>query len=76
MPEGDLGAARIVGRYALYAEIASGGMASVHFGRLLGPVGFARTVAIKRLKAPFGNDQEFVKMLIDEAEKKTVPKAT
>ena len=26
----------IIGRYALYGEIASGGMATVHFGRLLG----------------------------------------
>jgi hypothetical protein len=39
----------VVGRYALHDEIASGGMATVHLGRLLGPVGFARTVAIKRL---------------------------
>ena len=31
---------RVVGRYALYGEIASGGMATVHFGRLIGPVGF------------------------------------
>ena len=40
---------RIVGRYALYGELARGGMATVHFGRLMGPVGFSRTVAIKRL---------------------------
>jgi len=31
---------RIVGRYALYDILASGGMATVHLGRLLGPVGF------------------------------------
>ena len=29
----------MLGRYALYDEIASGGMATVHLGRLLGPVG-------------------------------------
>ena len=40
---------RTIGRYALYEAIASGGMATVHLGRLLGPVGFSRTVAIKRL---------------------------
>ena len=39
----------IGGRYALYGEIASGGMATVHLGRLVGAVGFARIVAIKRL---------------------------
>src|SRR5215472_13646045 len=58
---------RIVGRYALFGEIASGGMATVHFGRLLGPAGFARTVAIKRLHAHFAKDPEFVAMFLDEA---------
>lgn len=58
---------RIVGRYALYAEIAAGGMATVHFGRLLGPVGFSRTVAIKRLHPQFAKDPEFVSMFLDEA---------
>lgn len=47
--------------------IASGGMASVHIGRLVGPVGFARTVAIKRLHQNFANDPDFVAMLLDEA---------
>ncbi|MEO7096005.1 MAG: serine/threonine-protein kinase, partial [Polyangiales bacterium] len=61
------GKARILGRYALYDEIASGGMASVHYGRLLGPVGFARTVAIKRLHPQFAKDPEFVSMFLDEA---------
>jgi eukaryotic-like serine/threonine-protein kinase len=58
---------RLIGRYALYGEIASGGMATVHFGRLLGPVGFSRTVAIKRLHAQFAKDPEFVAMFLDEA---------
>ncbi len=58
---------RVVGRYALYGVIASGGMATVHFGRLLGPVGFSRTVAIKRLHAHFASDPEFVSMFLDEA---------
>ena len=58
---------RIVGRYALYGELARGGMATVHFGRLLGPVGFSRTVAIKRLHPQFAVDPEFVSMFLDEA---------
>src|SRR6476661_7390760 len=58
---------RVVGRYALYNEIAAGGMATVHIGRLLGPVGFARTVAIKRLHPQFAKDPEFVSMFLDEA---------
>ena len=58
---------RVVGRYALYNAIAAGGMATVHLGRLLGPVGFSRTVAIKRLHAQFAADPEFVSMFLDEA---------
>jgi serine/threonine-protein kinase len=42
-------------------------MATVHFGRLLGPVGFSRTVAIKRLHAQYASDPEFVSMFLDEA---------
>ena len=59
--------ARIVGRYALFDEIASGGMATVHLGRLLGPVGFSRTVAIKRLYPHFAKDPDFAAMFLDEA---------
>src|SRR5437763_5767689 len=56
-----------IGRYVLYDRIASGGMASVYLGRLGGPVGFARTVAIKRLHPQFAADTEFVTMFLDEA---------
>src|SRR5580692_7129986 len=52
---------RSIGRYVLYGEIASGGMATVHFGRLSGPAGFSRTVAIKRLHP------QFASMFLDEA---------
>src|SRR5215469_6259771 len=58
---------RVVGRYVLHDEIASGGMASIHIGRLQGPVGFSRTVAIKRLHAHFAKDPDFVSMFVDEA---------
>ncbi len=60
-------AGRVVGRYVLYDEIASGGMATIHLGRMIGQVGFARTVAIKRLHPHFAKDPEFVAMFIDEA---------
>jgi len=58
---------RVLGRYCLYDEIAAGGMATVHFGRLLGPAGFSRTVAIKQLHPPYARDPEFVAMFLDEA---------
>ncbi|MEZ4225625.1 MAG: serine/threonine-protein kinase [Polyangiaceae bacterium] len=56
-----------MGRYAIYGEVASGGMATVHFGRLVGQVGFSRTVAIKRLHPQFAKDPDFVSMFVDEA---------
>jgi serine/threonine-protein kinase len=59
--------ARSVGRYVLFREVAHGGMATVHLGRLRGAGGFARTVAIKRLHPPFARDPEFVAMFFDEA---------
>ncbi|NUO49730.1 MAG: protein kinase, partial [Polyangiaceae bacterium] len=56
-----------VGRYAIQGEIATGGMATVHYGRLLGPGGFTRGVAIKRLHPQFAKDPHFVAMFLDEA---------
>jgi eukaryotic-like serine/threonine-protein kinase len=55
------------GGYILYGEIASGGMASVHLGRLVGAAGFARTVAIKRLHPHLAADPAFAAMFLDEA---------
>ena len=57
----------VVGRYAIFDEIAAGGMATVHLGRLLGAAGFSRTVAIKRLHGQFSRDPEFAEMFMDEA---------
>jgi eukaryotic-like serine/threonine-protein kinase len=56
-----------IGRYWIYDEIAAGGMATVHLGRLVGPAGFTRTVAIKRLHPQFAKDEEFSSMFVDEA---------
>jgi eukaryotic-like serine/threonine-protein kinase len=55
-----------IGRYALHDEIASGGMASVHFGRLLGAGGFSKTVAIKRLHRRFARAPSFQTMILEE----------
>lgn len=54
-------------RYELFGEIASGGMASVRYGRRIGPLGFTRPVAVKRLHAQFANNPDFVSMFMDEA---------
>jgi serine/threonine-protein kinase len=42
-------------------------MATVHLARVLGAVGFSRTVAIKRLHPHFAQDPQFVMMFVDEA---------
>jgi serine/threonine-protein kinase len=42
-------------------------MATVHFGRLQGAAGFARSVAIKRLHPQYAKDPDFVAMFLDEA---------
>jgi len=67
MAEFEIAPVRVVGRYALYEEIATGGMATVHVGRLRGAVGFAKTVAIKRLHPQYARNAEFVSMFVDEA---------
>ncbi len=67
MPPDEPAKPLLVGRYALYDKIGQGGMASVHIGRLLGPAGFSRTVAIKRLHPHFSEDADFVSMFLDEA---------
>lgn len=54
-------------RYAIFEPLASGGMATVHLGRLVGAMGFSRTVAIKRLHPQFAKDPTFVAMFQDEA---------
>ncbi|MBW2525214.1 MAG: serine/threonine protein kinase, partial [Deltaproteobacteria bacterium] len=56
-----------LGRYALHAEIASGGMATVYLGRLQGPVGFSKVVAIKRMHPHIAHDPDFAVMFMDEA---------
>ncbi len=57
----------VIGRYELYDELASGGMARVFLGRLKGAVGFSRMVAVKRLHAHLVRDRQFVTMFVDEA---------
>ena len=59
--------ATVLGRYVVFEEIAAGGMATVHLGRVRGAAGFARMVAVKRLHRQYAKDPEFVAMLVDEA---------
>jgi serine/threonine-protein kinase len=58
---------QIIGRYVIYDSFAAGGMASVHFGRVHGSMGFSRTVAVKRLHGHLTGESDFVAAMIDEA---------
>jgi eukaryotic-like serine/threonine-protein kinase len=60
-------ALRAVGRYRVFGELASGGMATVHLGHMEGDAGFSRVVAIKRMKPEIARQPEFVTMFRDEA---------
>jgi eukaryotic-like serine/threonine-protein kinase len=55
------------GRYELLAPIGAGGMGTVYAARVLGPAGFQKRVAIKRIHAHLAVQREFVQMFIDEA---------
>jgi serine/threonine protein kinase len=62
------GSARIrAGRYTLHGEIASGGMATVHYGQMVGAHGFSRVVAIKRMLPRLARDPRFHEMFVEEA---------
>ena len=67
-PADESGPHRQIGRCELFAEIAHGGMATVHLGRWIGAGGFVKTVAVKALHAQFARDPEFVRMFLDEAQ--------
>jgi eukaryotic-like serine/threonine-protein kinase len=58
---------RKIGRYALFDQFATGGMATVHLGRLDGAGGFSRVVAIKRLLPHLVQNEDFTQMLLKEA---------
>ena len=54
-------------RYELLCPIAEGGMASVWLARIEGKHGFERLVAIKTILPKYSEDDQFQRMLLDEA---------
>lgn len=62
-----MGTARtIAGKYQILEEIGTGGMASVHVARIVGPAGFSRIVAVKRMHDHIAKDPKFVRMFLEE----------
>ena len=56
-----------IGRYAIFDEIAAGGMATVHLARQRGEAGFERTVAVKRLHPALAKDPDVAEAFANEA---------
>jgi eukaryotic-like serine/threonine-protein kinase len=62
-------AARVqrLGDYELVRKLATGGMAEVYEARRLGPHGFAKRFAVKRILPQLATDPRLVEMFCDEA---------
>src|SRR5581483_4918345 len=56
-----------LGQYEVRAKIAEGGMAVVYLGRLAGPAGFERVVALKVIRDQYALNPDFTRMFLDEA---------
>ncbi|MDP6931814.1 MAG: serine/threonine-protein kinase, partial [Myxococcota bacterium] len=55
------------GRYLITERLGRGGMAEVFKGKLPGLDGFERTVCIKRILPELAEQEDFVRLLLDEA---------
>src|SRR6185436_2125837 len=54
-------------RYHLVNKIAHGGMAEIYLALQIGAEGFSKQVVLKRILPALAADQQFVRMLVDEA---------
>ncbi|HXU81376.1 MAG TPA: serine/threonine-protein kinase, partial [Polyangia bacterium] len=54
-------------RYHLINKIAHGGMAEIYLALQIGAEGFSKQVVLKRILPALAADQQFVRMLVDEA---------
>ncbi|HVO31471.1 MAG TPA: serine/threonine-protein kinase, partial [bacterium] len=55
------------GRYTLIRRVGLGGMAEIWKAKVLGPAGFEKTVAVKKILPELTDDSEFLEMFVDEA---------
>ncbi|HEY0097036.1 MAG TPA: serine/threonine-protein kinase, partial [Archangium sp.] len=56
-----------VGKYQLVSKLATGGMAEVFLARVEGPMGFEKTLVLKRVLPHLAEDPAFVGMFFTEA---------
>ena len=62
-----MGEDAVLGRYQIIKHLASGGMAEVLLARATGIEGFERYVVVKRIHRERANNEQVVKMFLDEA---------
>jgi eukaryotic-like serine/threonine-protein kinase len=63
---GAVGEGQHFGKYLLLKKIATGGMAEVFRAKQIGVEGFEKLVALKRILPHLTDNEEFIKMFIDE----------
>ena len=56
-----------VGKYQLVSKLATGGMAEVYLAKSAGPMGFEKTLVLKRILPHLAEDEQFVEMFLGEA---------
>jgi serine/threonine-protein kinase len=56
-----------VGKYQLVSKLAQGGMAEVFLAKVAGPMGFEKTLVLKRILPHLAEDPRFVGMFLTEA---------
>ena len=57
-----------VGRYQVVGRLATGGMAEVLLGKILGPAGFEQPVVLKRILPHLAAEPAFKSMFVQEAQ--------
>jgi hypothetical protein len=62
-----MGHPEAIGRYQIVGQLATGGMAEILLGKLLGPSGFERAVVIKRILPHLASQEQFREMFLAEA---------
>jgi serine/threonine protein kinase len=56
-----------LGKYQLVRKLATGGMAEVYLAKAAGPMGFEKTLVLKRILPHLAEDPVFVEMFLGEA---------
>jgi serine/threonine-protein kinase len=56
-----------VGKYQLVSKLATGGMAEVFLAKAAGPMGFEKTLVLKRILPHMAEEEAFIEMFLAEA---------